>query len=290
MTRTEMTHVSYRGSAPALNDLLAGSVDLIFDNMPVVWPQVQQGNLRALGVASLERTPLAPQIPAIAETLPGFEAVSWVGIVAPAGTPAAIVDKIRRCSEPPCCAPKSSAGFRNSDTHPRATRRPSLLNSSATTGRNGSASRARRTCRRSNERSSLLDNRGISCPMGTIAERAALPSTNRWAGANTAVKELDEDLWQFTTDVLFGEIWSRPGLSLRERELVTLATLMAAKADGIALHMRHAHNLGITFDEMKEVILQSTIYLGMPKALFAMRKLKAVMAEAAAGGGTGGKA
>ena len=94
MTRNEMTHVSYRGSAPALNDLLAGSVDLIFDNMPVVWPQVQQGNLRALGVASLERTPLAPQIPAIAETLPGFEAVSWVGIVAPAGTPAAIVDKI----------------------------------------------------------------------------------------------------------------------------------------------------------------------------------------------------
>src|SRR5262249_24681911 len=70
MTHTEMTHVAYRGSAPALNDLLAGSVDLIFDNMPVVWPQVQQGNLRALGVASRERTPLAPEIPAIAETLP----------------------------------------------------------------------------------------------------------------------------------------------------------------------------------------------------------------------------
>ena len=98
-------------------------------------------------------------------------------------------------------------------------------------------------------------------------------------GENQGVKELDEDLWAFTTDVLFGEMWSRPGLSLRERELVTLATLMAAKADGIALHMRHAHNLGITFEEMKEVIMQCTIYLGMPKALFAMRKLKAVMAE-----------
>jgi 4-carboxymuconolactone decarboxylase len=105
-------------------------------------------------------------------------------------------------------------------------------------------------------------------------------------GENAAVKELDEDLWQLTTDVLFGEIWSRPGLSLRERELVTLAALMAAKADGIALHMRNAHNVGISFDEMKEVILQATIYLGMPKALFAMRKLKAVMAEAAASGGT----
>jgi alkylhydroperoxidase/carboxymuconolactone decarboxylase family protein YurZ len=98
-------------------------------------------------------------------------------------------------------------------------------------------------------------------------------------GENAGVKELDDDLWAFTTDVLFGEIWSRPGLSLRERELVTLATLMAAKADGIALHMRHAHNLGITFEEIKEVIMQCTIYLGMPKALFAMRKLKAVMAE-----------
>jgi tripartite-type tricarboxylate transporter receptor subunit TctC len=94
MTRTEMTHVPYRGSAPALSDLLAGNVDLVFDNMPVVWPQVQQGNLRALGIATLKRSPLAPEVPAIAETLPGFEAVSWVGIVAPAGTPPAIVDKI----------------------------------------------------------------------------------------------------------------------------------------------------------------------------------------------------
>jgi tripartite-type tricarboxylate transporter receptor subunit TctC len=94
MTHTDMAHIAYRGSAPALNDLLAGSVDLVFDNMPVVWPQVQQGNLRALGVASRERTPLAPDVPAIAETLPGFEAVSWVGIVAPAGTPPAIVDKL----------------------------------------------------------------------------------------------------------------------------------------------------------------------------------------------------
>lgn len=96
MTKTDMQHVPYRGSAPALTDLLAGNVDLVFDNMTTVWPQVQQGTLRALGVASLERTPLAPEIPAIAETLPGFEATSWVGIVAPAGTPAPIVDKISR--------------------------------------------------------------------------------------------------------------------------------------------------------------------------------------------------
>lgn len=98
-------------------------------------------------------------------------------------------------------------------------------------------------------------------------------------GENEVVKELDGDLWNFTTDVLFGEIWARPGLSLRERELITLGVLMAAKADGIAIHMRNAHHLGISFEEIKEVIMQCTVYLGMPKALFAMRKLKGVMAE-----------
>jgi tripartite-type tricarboxylate transporter receptor subunit TctC len=96
MTHTEMQHVPYRGSAPALTDLLAGNVDAMFDNMANVWPQVQQGALRALGVASLKRTPLAPEVPAIAETVPGYEATSWVGIVAPAGTPQPVVDKISR--------------------------------------------------------------------------------------------------------------------------------------------------------------------------------------------------
>jgi tripartite-type tricarboxylate transporter receptor subunit TctC len=94
MTKTDMVHVPYRGSAPALNDLLAGDVDLTFDNMTTVWPLVQQGRLRALGVASLHRTALAPDVPAIAETVPGYEAVSWVGVVAPAGASAAIVDRI----------------------------------------------------------------------------------------------------------------------------------------------------------------------------------------------------
>lgn len=94
MTKTDMQHIPYRGSAPALTDLLAGNVDLVFDNMTTVWPQVQEGRLRALGVASLKRTPLAPEIPAIAETLPGFEATSWVGVVGPAGVAAPILEKI----------------------------------------------------------------------------------------------------------------------------------------------------------------------------------------------------
>jgi tripartite-type tricarboxylate transporter receptor subunit TctC len=94
MTGTQITHVPYRGGGPALQDLVAGTVDLTFDNMATVWPQVQQGTLRALGVASRERTPLAPDLPTIAETVPGFEAVAWVGVAAPAGTPKPIVDKI----------------------------------------------------------------------------------------------------------------------------------------------------------------------------------------------------
>jgi 4-carboxymuconolactone decarboxylase len=98
-------------------------------------------------------------------------------------------------------------------------------------------------------------------------------------GENEGAKKIDEDLWQFITDIGFGEIWSRPGLSLRDRELIVMSALMAIGSDGISFHFRKAHNVGITFEEIKELILQLTIYLGMPKGLFAMRKLKAVMAE-----------
>ena len=94
MTGTTMTHVPYRGGGPALTDLIAGSVDLTFDNMSTVWPMVQEGKIRALGVASLKRTPLAPDMPTIAETVPGFEALTFVGVVGPPGTPATIIDKV----------------------------------------------------------------------------------------------------------------------------------------------------------------------------------------------------
>ena len=96
MTGTEMVHVPYRGSAPAVTDLLAGHIDLMFDNMSSIWSQVQEGSLRALGVASASRTPLAPDLPAIAETLPGFEATTWVGVVGPARVPDDILAKISR--------------------------------------------------------------------------------------------------------------------------------------------------------------------------------------------------
>jgi len=94
MAGVEMVHVPYKGSAPAVADLLAGHVKVMFDNLASSWPYVTQGQLRALGVTGAERDPLAPGVPAIAETLPGFDASSWAGLMAPAKTPPAIVEKI----------------------------------------------------------------------------------------------------------------------------------------------------------------------------------------------------
>jgi len=93
-TGTDIVHVPFTGSAPAITALLGGHVDLIFDTIPSIWPSVQNGKLRALGVASAKRATAAPGIPAIAETLPGFDVTSWEGILAPKGTPPAVVAKI----------------------------------------------------------------------------------------------------------------------------------------------------------------------------------------------------
>lgn len=94
MAQVKFTNVPYRGSAPALQGLLAGDVDIMFDNLGVSLPLVKAGKLKLLGVASAKRLPSLPDVPTIAETLPGFEAVAWYGIVAPPKTPQAIVNKI----------------------------------------------------------------------------------------------------------------------------------------------------------------------------------------------------
>jgi tripartite-type tricarboxylate transporter receptor subunit TctC len=94
MSGTDMTHVPYKGSAPAMMDVIGGQVQLMFDNTVTAWPQVQAGKVRALGVTTKQRLKSAPDVPAIAEFLPGFEANAWHGIFAPAGTPQAIVDKL----------------------------------------------------------------------------------------------------------------------------------------------------------------------------------------------------
>jgi tripartite-type tricarboxylate transporter receptor subunit TctC len=91
----KMVHVAYRGEAPAINDLLAGQIPLMFANLSAVMGNLKGGTLRALAVTSAHRSPSAPDIPTVAEAaLPGFEAETWWGIVAPAGTPHAVLTKL----------------------------------------------------------------------------------------------------------------------------------------------------------------------------------------------------
>lgn len=94
MAKVKMRFIPYRGSAPALQGLLAGDVDLMFDNLGISLPLVESGHLKLLAVASARRLPSLPDVPAIAEVFPGFEAVAWYAIVAPPGTPKSIVDKV----------------------------------------------------------------------------------------------------------------------------------------------------------------------------------------------------
>ena len=91
----KMVHVAYRGEAPAINDLLAGQIPLMFANLSAVMGNLKAGTVRALAVTGAHRSPSAPDIPTVAEAaLPGFEAETWWGIVAPAGTPRAILAKL----------------------------------------------------------------------------------------------------------------------------------------------------------------------------------------------------
>jgi len=95
MSKTYMLHIPYRGAGPALADLLGGQVDLMFDNLPTALPHINSGKLRGLAVTSASRSKLAPDLPTMAESgLPGFDLTTWFAFYAPAGTPAAIVDKI----------------------------------------------------------------------------------------------------------------------------------------------------------------------------------------------------
>ena len=95
MTGVDMTHVPYKGSSPALTDLMGGQVQIMFDNLPSSLALIKSGKLRAVAVTSLKRAPALPDVPTVSESgVPGFEASSWFGILAPAGTPAPIVAKL----------------------------------------------------------------------------------------------------------------------------------------------------------------------------------------------------
>ena len=94
MTGCNMLHVPYKGAGPALTDLMGGQVDVIFDNLPSSAGFIKSGKIRALGVTSQEREPSLPDVPAVGETVPGYEATAWFGIGMPKGTPKDIIDKV----------------------------------------------------------------------------------------------------------------------------------------------------------------------------------------------------
>ncbi len=93
-----VTHIPYKGTALAIPDLISGKVDVLFDSLPTGMPHVRDGRLRALGVTSLKRSPLAPDLPAIADVLPGFESNTWFGLYGPKGLPADIVARVNKAA------------------------------------------------------------------------------------------------------------------------------------------------------------------------------------------------
>jgi tripartite-type tricarboxylate transporter receptor subunit TctC len=94
MTGTSMTHVPYKGRQFAIPDLVGGSIQLMFDNMPSALPMASEGKIRPIAVTSAKRSPAAPDIPTVAESVPGFEATSWFAVFAPAATPKAVIDRL----------------------------------------------------------------------------------------------------------------------------------------------------------------------------------------------------
>jgi tripartite-type tricarboxylate transporter receptor subunit TctC len=96
MSGVKMQHVPYRGAAPAITDLLGGQVQLIFDNMPSILQHVRAGSVRALAVTGTTRSPLLPDVPVLADTIPGYEASALFGMGAPKNTPKAVIEKLNK--------------------------------------------------------------------------------------------------------------------------------------------------------------------------------------------------
>ncbi|GGX19245.1 MFS transporter [Pigmentiphaga litoralis] len=94
LAKAQVTHVPYRGTAPAITDLIAGTVDIMFDNMITAGPFVQTGKVKLLAVGSAERNRNLPKVPAVAETLPGYVSNTWMSVAAPPGTPDKIVQRL----------------------------------------------------------------------------------------------------------------------------------------------------------------------------------------------------
>ncbi|WP_151718163.1 Bug family tripartite tricarboxylate transporter substrate binding protein [Gemmobacter serpentinus] len=106
MAGVDITHIPYKGSGPALTDVLGKQVPIIFDNLPSASGHVSSGKLKALGVTTAERSPAFPDVPAIGETLPGYETYSWNALFAPAGTPPEVVTRLADAAKAAMADPK----------------------------------------------------------------------------------------------------------------------------------------------------------------------------------------
>ena len=117
----KMLHVPYRGSAPAITDLLGGQVQSMFDNMPSALPHVQGGRLRAIAITSAQRSPLLPDVPTVAESgYPGFDVQSWFGLAAPAGTPHPVIERLNAALDKVMAAPEVRQRLRDLGATPEA--------------------------------------------------------------------------------------------------------------------------------------------------------------------------
>jgi tripartite-type tricarboxylate transporter receptor subunit TctC len=111
MTGVQLLHVPYRGSGPALVDMMSGRVHVMFDTLSSSIPHIRDGKLRALAVTTASRTEALPDVPTVADTVPGFEVTAWFGVGVPKGTPAAIVEKLNREVNAALADPKVKARF-----------------------------------------------------------------------------------------------------------------------------------------------------------------------------------
>jgi tripartite-type tricarboxylate transporter receptor subunit TctC len=118
--KLSFTHVPYKGITPALTDLAAGQLHFAFSSLPAAMSFVRSGRLRGLGVTTLARSALMPEMPPLAETLPGFEALGWYGIAAPAGAPAAVIERVRGAVQSSMTQPDLIEQLRNQGTEPMA--------------------------------------------------------------------------------------------------------------------------------------------------------------------------
>jgi tripartite-type tricarboxylate transporter receptor subunit TctC len=116
MTGTDILHVAYTGSTGARNDIIGGHVDMMFDEIPSVAPNVLAGQVRALGVTGKTRSKALPDVPTVAETVPGYEHTGWFGIMAPAGTPKPIVDRLNAELRAIVAKPEVQAYWEKQDT------------------------------------------------------------------------------------------------------------------------------------------------------------------------------